>query len=389
MGSKLTIQMFGPMEVTLSGESVTTKLSAKSLAILGFLMCNDQHRVSREKLAFMLWSESWDTANYNLRYNLWNIKKVIPPDENGEAFLITSKDMCYINPKYCFTSDLTRLEDLRTLSAEEISREQLSEMKAILKRELMEKFYIRDSGDFNDWLLFERTRCQKLEQQILERLLADYTAAQDPDGIRSTLEDLLHLSPYEEEYYCRMMRLCIEQGDRPTAIQYYQKCKELLHNDLNLSPSKQLRELYLDLIGPEQNSEGSQAQFRALNVSINVWEGSRDIPGIVLSQLLAVVVNSCSRTAISRIPQVFLEDLASVQPLLIPACGLDGGCRQISRPRLLNSMCGFFDRLSQIYRISIRIDNSAQADKFSYTALQYLQHTCPGSITLLWDSPPE
>lgn len=40
------------------------------------------------------------------------------------------------------------------MPAEQTSREQLIEMKLILERELMEEFYIRDSDEFNDWLLF-------------------------------------------------------------------------------------------------------------------------------------------------------------------------------------------------------------------------------------------
>ena len=100
MDQGLFIQMFGSAEFFVSGKPVTTRLSAKSLAILVFLICHEQRRVTREKLASMFWAESYDTATYNLRYNLWNIKKVIPPDENGAEFLITSKDFCGINPAY-------------------------------------------------------------------------------------------------------------------------------------------------------------------------------------------------------------------------------------------------------------------------------------------------
>lgn len=388
MESGLYIQMFGPMGFTVSGKGVTTRLSAKSLAILGFLMCSDQRRASRDKLASMLWSESYDTATYNLRYNLWNIKKVIPADENGEEFLLASKDACYINPNYRFTSDLSRLEELLAVPPEQASREQLSEMKVILERELMEEFYIRDSSDFNDWLLFERTRYQKLSQQILERLLERYTAMQDPEGVRQTLEDLLRISPYEEEYYCRMMQLCIQQGERPAAIQYYQRCEDLLRSDLNLPPSRRLRELYLELVAQDQEAGGPQLRKKDLQVSVRVWSGSRDIQGMVLAQLVAAVVNACERTAISQIPKVFLEDLASIQPLLIPACGLEGSCRQVPQVRLLHSLCGFFSQLAQFYHLSLHMEHMARADGFSRTALEYLLHACPDAVALSWEEEP-
>ena len=83
----LFIQLFGSAELLVDGVPVTTKLSAKSLAILCFLVCHEQRRASREKLASMLWSESYETATYNLRYNLWNIKNVNPdPTKTARNF---------------------------------------------------------------------------------------------------------------------------------------------------------------------------------------------------------------------------------------------------------------------------------------------------------------
>lgn len=174
MDQGLFIQMFGSAGFFVSGKPVTTRLSAKSLAILVFLICHEQRRVTREKLASMFWAESYDTATYNLRYNLWNIKKVIPPDENGAEFLITSKDFCGINPAYRYTSDLTRLEQLLEIHDEDAPADILLEINEILSREFLEDFYIRDSDEFNDWLLFERTRYQKLSQQNLEQLYDSY-----------------------------------------------------------------------------------------------------------------------------------------------------------------------------------------------------------------------
>lgn len=240
----LFIQLFGSAELLVDGVPVTTKLSAKSLAILCFLVCHEQRRASREKLASMLWSESYETATYNLRYNLWNIKKVIPPDENGAEFLLTSKDCCSINPDYHFRSDLIRLEQLLAIPSQEQDLDHLLELKSLLSKELMEEFYIRDSGEFNDWLLFERTRYQKLSLQVLEQLYEAYTAAGDLAGAESSLQALLRISPYEEDYYLRLMRLHLSRGERHGAIQAYRRCEELLRKDLNLPPSRPLRELY-------------------------------------------------------------------------------------------------------------------------------------------------
>lgn len=390
MGNKLHIQMFGPMGFSVSGVPIATKLSAKSLAIVGFLICSEQHRASRDKLASMFWSESYDTATYNLRYNLWNIRKTIPPDQNGAEFLLASKDACSINPDYQYTSDLRRLKRLLDVPAEQASREQLIEMKLILERELMEEFYIRDSNDFNDWLLFERTRYQRTCQQVLERLLDRYTAAGDLDGAHSTLEDLLRVSPYEEEYYYHIIQLCQDRGDRAAAIQYCRKCEEILQTDLNLPPSKRLRELHMSLAAQDQSKTSAVFQKKDLALHIRVWEKAGEIPGSVLAEIISAVTSACERGVISKIPKVFLEDMATIQPALIPAYGLENTYSQVRQVRLLNSVSQFFNQLSHFYRTSIRLENMVQSDLFSFTAVQYLQHMCPGSVSLEWDGePPE
>lgn len=373
----LLIQLFGSAEFLVLDKAVTTKLSAKSLAILVFLLCHEQHRATREKLASMFWSESFDTATYNLRYNLWNIKKVIPPDENGEDFLITSKDFCAINPAYQYTSDLNRLNELLQVPISGLDRKALLEIMQILEQEFLEEFYIRNCDEFNDWVLFERTRYQKLAQQVQERLYESYMAEQNLPGAENALCSLLRINPYEERYYCRMIELCVRKGERHSAIRWYKSCEELLRKDLNLAPSKQLRELYLELTAQEDHSDAPGEEQRHLVIRLSAWEDTNAVSGALLADLIEQMLSTCDRTVASKIPKIFLEDLSSVQPILIPAYGLDGTYHKISQIRFLNSLRGVLIHLSHTYQITLQLDNLEQADPFSRTAIQYLHRMCP------------
>ena len=373
----LFIQLFGSAELLVDGVPVTTKLSAKSLAILCFLVCHEQRRASREKLASMLWSESYETATYNLRYNLWNIKKVIPPDENGAEFLLTSKDCCSINPDYHFRSDLIRLEQLLAIPSQEQDLDHLLELKSLLSKELMEEFYIRDSGEFNDWLLFERTRYQKLSLQVLEQLYEAYTAAGDLAGAESSLQALLRISPYEEDYYLRLIRLHLSRGERHGAIQAYRRCEELLRKDLNLPPSRPLRELYLSLSASAAEQGDGSSPLREINVSHSVWPGGQQVEGAVLADVLELVLSRCDRGTVAKIPKVFLLALSTICPSLIPAYGLDCPYQQVSQVRLLHSLRGFFSQLSRSCRFHITLESGQWIDPLSLRALHYLCRCCP------------
>ena len=382
MDQGLFIQMFGSAEFFVSGKPVTTRLSAKSLAILVFLICHEQRRVTREKLASMFWAESYDTATYNLRYNLWNIKKVIPPDENGAEFLITSKDFCGINPAYRYTSDLTRLEQLLEIHDEDAPADILLEINEILSREFLEDFYIRDSDEFNDWLLFERTRYQKLSQQNLEQLYDSYIKNQDIDRAEEALRALLRINPYEEKYYCRIMKLCLQKGERHAALRWYQSCEDLLRKDLNLAPSKTLRELYLEITSQEQELSPRGETLEELTLELSGNEDTAVISGLLLSEFIELLTCACERTVVNQIPKVFLEDLSSIQSALIPTHGLEGDCRQVSQARLLNSLRGLITQLSKTYCITVYLKQEAMADPFSRHALHYLQRTCPDVFRL-------
>lgn len=382
MEQGLFVQMFGSADFFVAGKPVTTKLSAKSLAILIFLICHEQHRVTREKLASMFWGESFDTATYNLRYNLWNIKKVIPPDESGAEFLITSKDFCTINPAYRYASDLGRLRELLQDQAENGPLERLLEVQEILGREFLEDFYIRDSDEFNDWLLFERTRYQKLSQQNLEQLYEGYVQRQELAPAEEVLRALLRINPYEEKYYCRIMKLCLQKGERHAALRWYQSCEELLLKDLNLAPSKTLRELYLEITSQEQELLPKGGALEELTLELSAQEDGAAVPGLLLSDFIELLTCACERTVVNQVPRVFLEDLSSLQSALIPTYGLEGGCRQISRARLLNSLRGLVVQLSKTYCMTVYLERETLADPFSLQALRYLHRTCPNVFQL-------
>lgn len=382
MDQGLYIQMFGSADFFVSGKPVTTKLSAKSLAILIFLICHEQHRATREKLASMFWGESYETATYNLRYNLWNIKKVIPPDNEGSDFLITSKDFCAINPAYQYTADLLRLQQLLKEYPSDAPLDVLVEIQEILNKEFLEDFHIRDSDEFNDWLLFERTRYQKLSQQNLEQLYDCYIESQDFSRAEEVLRALLRINPYEEKYYCRIMKLYLQKGERHAALRWYQSCEELLRKDLNLAPSKTLRELYLGITSQEQELSPQNKPLEEVTLELSADEDTAAISGLLLSDLIELIISACERTVISQVPRVFLEDLSSLQPALIPTYGLEDNCRQVSQARLLHSLRGLIAQLSKTYCITVYLERETMADPFSRHALHYLQRTCANGFQL-------
>ena len=59
----LNIRMMGSFSINNDREDLFSKLSSKSAAIIALLVCNESGKMARDKLASVLWADSFETAN--------------------------------------------------------------------------------------------------------------------------------------------------------------------------------------------------------------------------------------------------------------------------------------------------------------------------------------
>ena len=103
----LNISFLGKSKFEYDGKGLEDQLGNKAVALICLLILNDKRYLSREKIVGYLWPDSnIEAAKYNLRYNLWLIKKNICEDANGNLFLRVDNDCCCINKKYEFECDI-------------------------------------------------------------------------------------------------------------------------------------------------------------------------------------------------------------------------------------------------------------------------------------------
>ena len=99
----LNLSFFGKSKVEYNGKEIGDRLGNKAIALICLLVLNERRYLSREKIIGYLWPDSnTDAAKYNLRYNLWLIKKNILEDKNNNSFLKVDTECCGINSKYEF-----------------------------------------------------------------------------------------------------------------------------------------------------------------------------------------------------------------------------------------------------------------------------------------------
>lgn len=73
----------------LDGADVSDQINSKAAAIIALVLMKATRQMRRSDIISYLWSESSDdAAKYNLRFNLWQIKKALV-QADGESLLLS------------------------------------------------------------------------------------------------------------------------------------------------------------------------------------------------------------------------------------------------------------------------------------------------------------
>jgi len=148
----------------------------------------------------------------------------------------------------------------------------LEEAVSFFRGEFLSGFYLSDAPIFEDWLLVERRRLQRELEEILEFLVEVYAARGDYSSAISHAQRWLSLDPLREVAHQELMRLYAWDGDRAAAMNQYQKCSEILNDELGVEPAHETQSLYNRIISGEPIHE--EFSIRGYELDECIGEGS-------------------------------------------------------------------------------------------------------------------
>lgn len=206
---------------------------------------------SRLRLAGLLWPDKSDSeARVNLRQSLHLLRRALPGVVEAARETVGLRD------------DLAR--EIDTLQFEtEMSQGLAGDIAALEKAaeryrgEFLEGFYVDDAPEFEEWALVERERLRGLMIQALVALSDHFTARQAISRGLLYTNRLLTLEPWREASYRQLMRLLAWDGQVPAALAQYERCRQLLADELGVEPAAETTALW------EQIRAGALPQLKA------------------------------------------------------------------------------------------------------------------------------
>ncbi len=378
----LQINLLGKTRIVCNGELLDKQLSTKAQALVYLLIAHNGKFLSREKIMAYLWPDSTpEAARYNLRYNLWQLKKLLPQDPAGRSLVLSEKDGCSIDPHYSFQCDLLKVH---SCSVHARPVDELAEIKGLFCGDFMEGWYLKNCNEFNEMILYERMNCERIQVELLLSLARRYEEDGMMDDALATWKEMAQVDMDNEETAYHIVRLHIEMGNRVAAINHYKKFETGLWDNLNIAPNEALQALYRELIsGPEHDHAVKKAVSAKGRSTLEITGHCiRGIDYFLISDVISTLLRFVDKGFLRAFEKSYVEDLSVIQrDLLIcyekttgQALGAAAvsGESHVPAVRIIRAFCKLMEFLSARYDIRLRIVNREDIDEVSAQIIDYL-----------------
>src|SRR5438552_4099784 len=147
----LRLELLGDLQIRAAGGPLVAVGARKSQALLAYLGVKPSLRISREKLAVLLWSSTGpDQARQSLRQTLSTLRKELSTLSPGEKILVEEGDLLGLD-ETLVDCDVAKFETLIGAATEPA----LAEAIALYRGDSLEGFTIHEER-FDQWLIAER-----------------------------------------------------------------------------------------------------------------------------------------------------------------------------------------------------------------------------------------
>ena len=233
----LECYVLGGFEVRYGSEPISLPPTVKSRSLLAYLILHRHRPQPRDHLADLFWgNRPQRKARQSLSTALWHIRRAVPSAD----MLVSTTHTVQVHPQIDVWVDVEEFD--RLMQAPPPKRvdariERLQKAVDLYRGNLLEGYH-------DDWLMSERYRLEVLFLQALSQLMACYEAQ---GNAQATLEmglRLLSLAPLHEEAHRGVMRAYCQLGQRNAALQHYERCRQVIRQELGIEPAQETTNLY-------------------------------------------------------------------------------------------------------------------------------------------------
>ena len=277
----LRLELLGDLQMRSDTGSLVTISAKKSQALLAYLGVKPSQRVSREKIATLLWSSTGpDQARQSLRQTLSTLRKELAQLSGNEKILIEESDLLGLDESLV-ECDVAAFESLVATGSEEA----LSQAAKLYRGDFLDGFVINEER-FDQWVIAERDRLHRMSLRAHMVLLDMQSRRGALDEAIATAQHSLRIDILQEPVHRALMKLFMQSGDLVNALQQFETCAKVLKRELRIDPDAETKALYNEIVKLRSKSSaegtGEDQRNTVLVVEDNVL--NRELTNALLKQ---------------------------------------------------------------------------------------------------------
>ena len=233
----LRVYVLGPSWVEWQGEPLV--IHRRQTRALLYCLASKQHPVPREELCFGFWPDQPESQGHRqLSHLLSHLRNALPEPDMvlgfGDALEIDARRVWC--DAVAFRNACGRLEIENAADLEHALQ--------LYRGAFLSGFSLPAASEFELWVSEQRSAHEQLYLDALRVLLRGETGYVDYERAIKYARMYLRVDELAEDVHRQLMILHVLSGDRPAALQQYQRCATVLQRELGVEPLPETRAVY-------------------------------------------------------------------------------------------------------------------------------------------------
>jgi DNA-binding SARP family transcriptional activator len=238
----LRLELLGDLLIRSADGDIVNIAAKKSQALLAYLAMKPSHRVSREKIAALLWSSTGpDQARQSLRQTLSTVRRELATLAPQQRVLLEENDLLGVDASV--SCDVAEFEALVAKGTEDSMAHAID----LYRGDFLDGFTINEER-FDQFVLGERDRLHRLALRAHFQLAELQSKRGAIDEAIGTAQRSLRIDILQEPVHRQLMRLYLQSGDVVEALQQYETCAKVLKRELRIEPDTETKTLHRDIV---------------------------------------------------------------------------------------------------------------------------------------------
>ena len=246
----VSVRTFGRFALSYEGkvlddDNIRSEMVTKLLA---YALCHRDRVIPVSEFVDVLWeadeSDNPAGALKNLMYRLRTLMKKILGQTD---FILTGRGAYYWNPAYPVALDAERFTALCAAAQKSDQPPEERKQTALAAAELYSGAFLPKLSA-EHWVIPLATYYHSMYLTLVKQAAVFLEQAREYENMARVCAKAIDVDPLDEKLHYHLIKALIGQGKQNLAIEHYHKAPAMLYENLGISPSDELREIYQEIV---------------------------------------------------------------------------------------------------------------------------------------------